>query len=436
MYWTMMMALLVSEPGDGSVRLDASEVARRAAVASTSGERADADVDAAKAKADGLDVRFYPRVGLTARYTRISEEDPAVIDPGIPGIAPISLGAAQPNQWFFGLQIALPVSDWFLRSGDVSEAGARGVAAAGFKAESERRRAALDAVLVYWNLVRIGEAEKVGAQSIADARARLDETNKRVKAAVASTADLRLAEARVAETEGAQASLGYARELVSAQLRVLLDLPPGTVIEVAASDSAAVAPGTLDEMVAEAWRTRPEPRALSEAEAAFNAELGVQNVARLPRFDVVANAQVVNPNPRAFPQENEFTPTWDVSAVVSWNVDALWTTKPGEDDVRARIRTLNADRKALDDGIHLEIESALRALRDADTRRTTSEAMLAAAEEGHRVRTKLFANGQATTLEVAEAETQLERARLGVVDAKIERHIGEARLTYALGRAL
>jgi len=62
--------------------------------------------------------------------------------------------------------------------------------------------------------------------------------------------------------------------------------------------------------------------------------------------------------------------------------------------------------------------------------------MLAAAEEGHRVRTKLFAIGLATTLEVAEAETQLERARLGVVDARIERRIGEARLAYALGRPL
>jgi len=432
----MIVALLASEPGDGSVRLDASEVARRAAIASTAGERADADRDGAKARADGLVVRFYPRVGLTARYTRISEEDPALIDPGIPGIAPIALGAAKPDQWYFGLQVALPVSDWFLRSGDVSEAGARGVAAAAFKAESERRRASLDAVLVYWNLVRIGEAEKVGAQSIADARARLDETNKRVKAAVASTADQRLAEARVAETEGAQASLGYARELVSAQLRVLLDLPPGTPLEVAPSDALAVQVTTIDAMVAEAWQSRPEPRALSEAEAAMNAELGVQGVLRLPRFDVVANAQVVNPNPRAFPQKDEFVPTWDISAVVSWNVDALWSTRPGEDEVRARIRSLNADRKALDDGIHLQLELALRALRDADTRRTTNEAMLAAAEEGHRVRTKLFANGQATTLEVAEAETQLERARLGVVDAKIERQIGEAHLTYALGRAL
>jgi len=62
--------------------------------------------------------------------------------------------------------------------------------------------------------------------------------------------------------------------------------------------------------------------------------------------------------------------------------------------------------------------------------------MLAAAEEGHRVCTKLFAIGLATTLEVAEAETQLERARLGVVDARIERRIGEARLAYALGRPL
>ena len=432
MLW-MLTALIVSETGP--LVLDQGEVAKRAAVASTAGLRGDAEVEAAKARAAGLDLRFYPRVGLTARYTRISEEDPAVIDPGIPGIT-VSLPGAKPDQWFFGVSVGLPVSDWFLRAGDLSEAGARGVAAATWKVESERRRAQLEAVLVYWSLVRVSEAEKVATQSIVDARQRLEETKKRVAAQVASPADLRLAEARMAEVEGAQASLGHARALVAMQLRRLLDLPNDTVITT--SDTAGAAPedGELGAMVAEAWATRPEPKALREAEAALLVELGLQDVQRLPRFDVVANAQVVNPNPRAFPQSDEFVPTWDVSAVVSWNVDALWTTRPGEDEVRAKMRSLAADRAALDDGIHLEIAAAQQALRDADTRARTSQAMLAAAEEGHRVRTKLYALGQATTLEVAEAETQLERARLGVVDARIERRIGEARLSYALGRAL
>jgi outer membrane protein TolC len=175
---------------------------------------------------------------------------------------------------------------------------------------------------------------------------------------------------------------------------------------------------------------------LHEAEGAYRAQLGVEGVARLPRFDVVANAQLVNPNPRAFPQEDEFQPIWDVSAVVSWNVNGLWEAGPAEDEARAKLAALAADRRALDDGLTLELELALQALADAASRETASKAMLAAAEEGHRVRTKLYAIGQATTLEVAEAETQLERARFGVVEAGIQRRVGEARLGYALGREL
>jgi outer membrane protein TolC len=346
----------------------------------------------------------------------------------------VAIPAAKPDQWHFGMQVMLPVSDWFLRAGVASDAGWRAEAAARFKTASELRRASLEAVEAYWNLVRVGEAEEVAEESIADARARLGETNKRVAAQVASPADVKLAEARVAETEGARAELAHARRLIEIQLATMLDLPRGTPIHVSGEATAAGPVGTTEELIDEAWERRPEPQALSAAEEAYRKELELAGVGRLPRFDLVANAQVVNPNPRAFPQEDELVGTWDASAVLSWQVDALWRTGPEEDEVRAKMRALAADRRALEDGIELEIALAQRVLADAESKRVTSEAMLAAAEEGHRVRSKLYALGQATSIEVAEAETQLERARLGVVDARIERHIGEARLAYALGR--
>ncbi|MBL8788698.1 MAG: TolC family protein [Deltaproteobacteria bacterium] len=470
--WWIYMTLLAAEPGPGPAHpapdtlvtaplaptdcsgeaclargpltLDAETVARLAAQASTSAAHEDGETRAAAARARALDQRFLPRVDLQARYTRIAEEEGGSIDPGIPGVT-VTIPGAQPNQWHFGVGVSLPVSDWFLRSDKASEAGRRAAAASTWKAAAARRRAALDATLAYWDRVRIGRALAVSNQTIDDAKARLAEADKRVRAEVASTADLELAKVRVAEAELQQATLASTQELVEAQLRALLDLPVAatlTIVDDAAATPeaapASAAPATsaadLAALIADAWRDRPEPRALNEAEAAYRAELGLAEVKRLPRFDVVANAQVVNPNPRAFPQKDAFSATWDVSAVVSWNVNGLWETAPAADEVRAKVLALDADRRALDDGLRLEIAAALRVLRDATAKEQSSRAMLAAATEGHRVRTRLYALGKATAVEVAEAETQLERARLGLVDAAIDRNVGEARLRYAVGR--
>jgi outer membrane protein TolC len=49
------------------------------------------------------------------------------------------------------------------------------------------------------------------------------------------------------------------------------------------------------------------------------------------------------------------------------------------------------------------------------------------------VRRALFQNGQATSVELTDAENEWSRAQLEVIGARIDRRIAEARLTHALG---
>jgi outer membrane protein TolC len=58
---------------------------------------------------------------------------------------------------------------------------------------------------------------------------------------------------------------------------------------------------------------------------------------------------------------------------------------------------------------------------------------LAAAEESYRVRQALFAEGRATSVELTDAETDLVRARLAAVDARIDAGLARVRLQRATG---
>ncbi|MCA9518341.1 MAG: TolC family protein, partial [Myxococcales bacterium] len=188
------------------------------------------------------------------------------------------------------------------------------------------------------------------------------------------------------------------------------------------------------EALSEALRARPESRALAALDAALAAERDVAGMGRLPRLDVVANLSVSNPSPRGLQNEDETVVVWDASAVLSWSLGDLLGADTVDRDVAARERGVAADREALADGVALELEAARAAIRDADSAATASAVELAAAEEAFRVRTRLFALGKATSLELTDAETALTSARLGVVDARIARREGEARLAHALGR--
>ncbi len=79
--------------------------------------------------------------------------------------------------------------------------------------------------------------------------------------------------------------------------------------------------------------------------------------------------------------------------------------------------------------------AAARAQQESAAVLATTARGLAAAEESHRVRQALFAEGRATSVELTDAETDLVRARLAAVDARIDAGLARVRLQTATGEA-
>ena len=84
-------------------------------------------------------------------------------------------------------------------------------------------------------------------------------------------------------------------------------------------------------------------------------------------------------------------------------------------------------------GTRLQILQAQQAVQLAQHALQTSQKGLTASEEGYRVRKELLNAERATAVELVDAETDLTRARITALNARVDLRVALAQLAHALG---
>jgi outer membrane protein TolC len=442
--------LIAAELGGGG-GLTADEVAHRATRTSPTARARSEDLVAAGADVDRALAAYVPRVTVGASYLRLSDtkSDGAgtiVVAPGSPA-GPLPPGATLVNvplafetplnQFALQASISVPLSDYFLRIGPQHSSARHGELAAAKRLRAERIKAGADARINYYDWVRARLNLIVAEQSLSQARAHLSDARTGFEAGSLSQADFLRVESEVAKSELLLASTQNLVELSQEQLRVAMHDTTSDAYRIGEDvrrPTASKLPDDLRELWAEARRSRPELSALDAQRAAQERATAAQRAAYLPRLELVGSANYSNPNSRIFPQEAEFRGSWDAGARATWVLSDLPDTAARVSGSEARVRAMEADRDALADQIHLQVMSAFQDLAEARIAQDTTARRLVSAEESYRTRRLLFQNGRATTVELLDAETDLTRARLEAVGARIDGRVAAVRLAYAIGR--
>lgn len=407
--------------------LTEAEVARRAVAASPTvreraAERASADETAAATR-----ILRWPRLTAQARYTRLPEQAPSTI-PDLP--IEVSIPGPTPNQVSADLTLGVPLSDHLLRIPQAIAATAAGAEAARWQVAAAELDAVATARLAYWDWVELTLTEVALTQGLATAREHLGLVQVAAKAGAAADADVLGVKAQVAGVELRLQQVRSGIALAAERLSTLLDVPTPTAIGDALADDAV--PGA--DLLSAGTAGRPEYRALAAADDALRAQASLARAGQWPRLDAQAHAALVNPNPRAFPQEDTWDRIWDVSVVATFTLNDLPTARHDARATEARRAAVAAKRAALDHGLRLQALAARRALADAGVALTTSRDALAAAEEALRVRTLAFREGGATSTELTDAETALLSARLDHVTARVSARRARVLADQATGR--
>jgi outer membrane protein len=439
--------------------LTSQQVAARAVATSYEVKAKDHAVEAAAAGVDKALAGYFPELVLLGRYTRLSDvgrpslvsgAGSLVIDPtGTQGLLPAgtplvgvpmsTLSFAQIlNQYSLQAGVSVPLSDYLLRINHGHAAAKQSAQAARLSAQAARLAAATNARLAYYNWVRACMQEVVAEQTLTLAVEHHRVAKLAFEVGRASKADVMGAESQVASAELLVAQARHMAAMTEDVVRTAMhDAKPGPyqigedVMGMPVTDDAG---GSFDQLYAEAVQKRLELRAFRSSLRALERTRKVSAAAAYPRLGAFANAYYSNPNPRVFPQREEWRASWDAGVQLSWTPNGILSSQADTSALAAQQAELAAQRNALADGVRAEVMDAYQALKEAAVSVRSSERGLAAAEEAYRVRRLLFLNAHATSLEVTEEATKLLRARLEMINARVNLLTARVRLEHAVGR--
>ena len=433
---TSLEAKLASmQTGNG---LTADEAAKRALVSNVDVQAKQKSLDVADAQRDETKSRFYPKLDLMARYTRISDiKTVTFFIAGQPvtnkDFAPVIF-----NNYTLQATLTIPLSDYVLRLSSSMAQANHNKRSAKFDELATRLAVARDARVYYYQWIRAQGANYVAQQALEAARGHAQDAKNAYDAGLVSRADVLRTVSQEKSAELTVAHWANQVSMATEQLRVIMNEPSQNNYEIGENILAELpgysVPLTPDAGYAEALEHRVEMKQLGESEAALREQAATARAGNYPRLDATGNALYANPNPRYFPATKEWDPSWDASLILSWTPTAIFGATAQAKTAEAHADEVMAKKGALKNNLRLEVNEAMNALAEANFGIEVSREGLVAAEENYRVRRELYRAGKATIVEVTDSETELTRARLDVVNANVDLRIARVALNHALGR--
>lgn len=439
--------------------LTAEQVAARAMATSYQAKAAEATRAAADARAEQAWTNYLPRLGLTARYTRLSTLTPPSIDFGggqgsLVG-TPAAAGTLNPSptvavqlggdtraffpvlldQYLLNATLAVPISDYFLRISQGYTAALKSEQAARWDTVAARARSYADGKIAYYTWLRARGAVGVAEQTLAVAQAHLKDAQNQFAVGNASKADVLRAETQVAAAELAVERAKSGAVITERQVRVAMHAGEAPLVPGESLDGPLPAPqAPLPRLISDAMSLRPEIKSIDRNAEAARKLADVQRAGRYPVLSAFGDLTYANPNQRRIPLRQEWFPTWAAGAQITWTPNDALLASPGADEAEARAAALDAQKQALRDGIELEVTQAYQALQEADTAVLTTTRQLESSLEGYRVARELFNAGRGTATTLIDAENALAQARFDYLNARVDARLARIRLDHAVGR--
>jgi len=439
----------------------AEQAGARAAATDWNAQASMANLHAAAARVDEAWASFLPRLSGTGKYTRLSNFTPPEIPffpPGVDlvtssqatagkAIAADEAAVALPaftfplvlDNWLFQATLTVPISDYFLRIDQTYTSTTQSQEAARWDLAAARAAALANGEVAFYAWLRARAAIVVQVQTLNDQKTHLRDSNNQFAVGNASKADVLRAETSVWSAELGLERAKNLADLTEKQLRVAMHLADAQTMLPGEDLDAPLQPAPVGvaQLIGEAIGTRAEVKSAEANAEASRKQAEAAKASRYPVVSAFGDGILGNPNPRVFPQyPQKWFPTWDLGAQVTWSPNDILTANGQVQDYASRASATEANKHVVIDGIQVEVTQYLQAVQEADFALQSTARQLASAEEAYRVATELFNNGRGTYTTVSDAETDLTRARLDVLNAKTDARIERIHLDHALGRDL
>jgi outer membrane protein TolC len=293
----------------------------------------------------------------------------------------------------------------------------------------------------YYGVLTAEQGVKVAQEVMDSALEQARVAGLRYKAGVAPQFDVLAAEARVARVEQSLISTRARLDIARAALSTVMGAPLSGGTQLSTPRFAIHTEGDLASLEAEALAKRPDLLALRAEAAAARERLTIARAGRLPvisaRLGWALLEKTTIPGDVFGVPGAEITVSQNTGSVVlaaDWNLYDGGQVQGEVTEAKARWRQTEKQVEDLEQRIALAVTTAQVLARAATAQVAAAQRELVQAEEAHRVANIRYQEGVGTSVEILNAEADLEGAKTRLNTAIFDRDLAAAALDLAVGR--
>ena len=374
---------------------------------------------------------LVPRLELLGRYSRLSPVDTPSYD--IPGFGSVTFPSLT-QQLASDATLMYSFTDSLAEALPAYRAAKKNEVAAGYQIEAERNNVAFAARQTYYEFARAEAGLGVANFALEAAESQRKETESLVQAGSAARVDLLRVEAQQEAARVAVERAKFGLQVATRALQAMMhteELP--TLGEDLSGPVVAIPAETEEALKERAFRDRPDLLALRTYIVASKHQLRSAIGGRMPDLLIRGSAQYSNPNLRVIPQQDRFDPTWEAGAVIRWSPNDTVRAQGRAKQLQAELERAHADVTALQDLIRVEVAEGYHGLLASRSAMESARLGLSAAREGYRVTREQLQAGIVNTTTLLQAQSELIRAQVDVVESAIGLRVATAQLRRAIG---
>jgi outer membrane protein TolC len=399
--------------------------------------------DAARAVESQREAAGRPQIAGIASYTRTNHIEEFSV--------PTALGTPRviypdiPNNIRTRIDLQWPIYTAG-RISAITRAAAAEVEAAGHDRDAARADLKLEITRSFWAVITSRASSDVVSQALDRTSAHLNDVRNQLSVGLVPPSDVLTIEAQHPHQRMLSFEAGNIVETASAEFRRLAGLDPDAPFELVADLSrpgpafqdpaasrVASAPAIAGS-VETARANRPERKSLLFRLDAATERVTAASAGALPVLTALGGYDVARPNPRIFPLQEAWKPSWDLGVHLRWSLFDGGRVRAETAEAVAARRGAEARLRDFDEVVQVEVRQRMADLNSARASIDAAEAGVRAATEARRVLAERFTAGVATNTDVLNAQVSLLQAELDLTRALANTQLAAARLDRAMGR--
>jgi outer membrane protein len=375
---------------------------------------------------------FLPKLSTTYGYTRLSEvykSNPIYL--GRLGTIPGIDQNTQDNYQWKGT-VTQPVFTGFALTSSYRLAEL-GIDQSEMEVELEKLDLVLKVKEAYFNILGVDKTLGVAKKAVESLESHVKVAGSFYKVGMIPINDLLKSQVELANAQQDLVKALNATKLTRANFNMILSRQINAPVEL--KDILVYKPekGDLENYMEKALKNRPEIKLLDINILRTDQQIRLVKSTNYPGVALTYNYIKEGDDPDVSGSPFHDANSWEVIAGLTWT---FWEWGKTHYEVREKLsfkKELIQTKKALEDGIRLEIKNAMLILEEAEKNIPTTSRAVEQAEENLRVSEERYKAQVTTSTEVLDAQTLLTKGSMNYYRALYDHNLAKARLRRAIG---